>query len=101
MPYESARLVTVQAIAYTGASVSAAARFQSQTRQLRLASSSVCFYRVTDQVTAATITDTMLPANWVDIVSCSPGQTISAIRAVADGLNTVVNGTLNVTELTE
>ncbi len=101
MPYDSARLVTVQAIAYTGASVSVAARFQSQTRQLRLAASSPCFYRITDVVTAATITDTFLPANFIEAVSCSPGQLISAIRGVVDGLNTSVNGTLNVTELTE
>ncbi len=101
MPYDSARLVTVQTIAYTGNSVSVAARFTPQTRQLRLAASSPCFYRITDAATAATITDTFLPANFLDYVSCTPGQVISAIRAVIDGVNTAANGTLNVTELTE
>lgn len=101
MPYQTARLVTVQTIAYTGVSAGIAAKFQPQTRQLRLVASSVCFYKIGDGVQTATITDTMLPANWVDAVSCTPGQFISAIRGVTDGLNSVTSGTLNVTELTE
>jgi hypothetical protein len=40
-----------------------------------------------------------LPANWLEYVTVSPGQKISAIKAATNGLVTATAGTLWVTEL--
>lgn len=96
---DSARLGTTQAVAYTGTAAASSA-FGAQTRQLRIVANSACHVLVTQAGTAATTSDPMLPANWIDYITCNPGEKISAIRAASDGLVTATSGTLVVTELT-
>ena len=80
-------------------SVSAGAAFGSQTYQLRLFSDTAANYAVGDGTQTASTTSPYLPANFVEYVTCSPGQTIAAIRAVSDGGVTATNGTLCITEM--
>jgi hypothetical protein len=66
-----------------------------------LVSNSACHFRIYDGAqTAATAADPFLPANWETIVTVSPGQKISALKAATGGLVTATAGTLWVTELT-
>lgn len=98
----SSRQGVVQAVAYTSAAATITNAFGSQTYQARLSASSVCQYVVseaTSVTSATTAIGTLLPSNWVEYVTVSPGQKISVIRAATDGLVTATSGTLNVTEL--
>lgn len=74
---DSARLGTVNnvAVATTSTAVASSA-FGSQTYQIRICSTTVSFYKV-DTAPTATASDAMLPPNWVEFVTVSPGQKIS------------------------
>ena len=93
----SSRQGAVQAVTYTGTAGTASA-FGSETYQVRLVSNSACHYLIGGG--AATVSNaSFLPANWIEYVTVTPGQTLSVIQAATNGLITATAGTLNVTEL--
>ena len=73
--------------------------FGAETYWLRLVSNSACNFRIGDGAQTATAADPLLPANWETVVTVSPGQRISALKAATGGLITATAGTLWVTEL--
>lgn len=95
---QSARNSTTQVIAYD-ASVAITNAFGAQTYQLRLVANSACHYKIGDGAQTATVADPFLPANWIEYVTVSPGQRVSALKAATGGLVTATAGTLWVTEL--
>jgi hypothetical protein len=78
----------------TSATAVASTAFSSQAYQVRVATTSAsgCFYVVGDGTPTATTSGVFLPANWVDYVTITPGEKISAITATG-------TGTLNITEV--
>jgi hypothetical protein len=98
---DSGRNSTTQTIAYD-ATVAVTNAFGAQTYQIRLVSNSACHYHIyeTGGTATATAADPFLPANWIEIVTVTPGQKISAIKAATGGLVTATAGTLWITELT-
>lgn len=99
MSENSARNSTTQVVAYTSAAAASSSAFGTQTRQVRIVSSSACHYTFAASPTATT-SDAFLPANWIEVKSVTPGQKISAIRASTGGLVTATDGSLWVSELT-
>ena len=93
----SSRAGVTQAIAYD-ASAAIANAFGPETYQVRLVANSACCYRIGDGAQTATTADPFLPANAIEYVIVSPGQRISAIKAIG-GLITATAGTLWVTEM--
>jgi hypothetical protein len=96
--HPASRVGITQTIAYD-ASVVIANVFGPETYQIRLVADSACCYRIGDGAQTATTADTFLPANTIDHVIVSPGQSISAINAASNGLVTATAGTLWVTEM--
>lgn len=89
-----------QSVAYTGTSATVTNPFGPQTYQIRISSTSACYYKVVEATGgAATATDVFLPNNWVEYLAVTPGQKISAIQAPTNGLVTGTAGTLNVAEM--
>lgn len=88
------------AVASTGGASASTAAFGAQTYALRLAalgtasSTAGVRYVVGDTPTAGS-TSTLLPANWYEIVKCTPGQKVAAIG------NDGSTYTLNVVQLTD
>lgn len=97
--YDASRLSTTQTIAYDG-NVAVTNAFGAQTYQVRVVANSACHYKIGDGAQTAATSDPFLPASWVDVVSVTPGQRISAIKAASNGLVVATAGTLWVTELT-
>ena len=98
---DSSRLSTCQQVVYTGTSATCTNVFGAETFQIRVAANSACHIKVVEAAGGdAATTDPFLPANWVEYITVTPGQKISAIRAATDGLVTATSGTLSVTELT-
>ena len=95
---QSDRIGTTQTVAYTGTAAASTNAFGAQTYKVRIVANSACHYVFAASPTAAT-TDPFLPANWIETVTVTPGQKISAVRAGTDGLVTATSGTLWVTEL--
>lgn len=90
-----------QTAAYTGTSATVTNPFGAQTYLLRIVANSACHYKVVEAAGgAATVTDSFLPASWVEYLIVSPGQKISAIQAATAGLITGTAGSLFVTEMT-
>lgn len=100
MMNQSSREGVTQTVGYD-ATVPVTNAFATGTYQIRVVSNSACHYRIYDSTGTATATtaDPFLPANWVEYVTVSPGQKISAIKAATGGLVTATAGTLWVTEL--
>ena len=94
----SSRLGATQIIAFD-ASTAIASAFGSDTYQLRLVADSACCYAIGDGAQTATTNDPFLPANAIEYVIVSPGQSISAIKAASNGLVSATPGTLWVTEM--
>lgn len=99
LKHPSSRNGTTQTVAYTAASAAAGSTFGSQTHQVRLVSNSACHYSIGDGAQTATTANPFLPANTVEYVTVTPGQSIAAIEASTNGLVTATAGTLWVTEL--
>lgn len=95
----SSRAGVTQTIAFN-ASTAITNAFGSETYQLRLVADSACCYRIGNGTQTATTADPFLPANTIEYVIVSPGQSISAIMAASNGLVTATAGTLWVTEMT-
>ncbi len=98
---DSPNFGVTQTIAYD-ATVPITNAFGAQTRQIRVTGNSACHIRVYDPAGTATCTtaDPFLPANWIEYLTVTPGQKISALKAATNGLVTATAGTLWVTELT-
>ena len=94
----SSRVGTTQTIAFD-ASAAITNPFGPETFQLRLVADSACCYRIGNGAQTATTADAFLPANVIEYVIVSPGQSISAIKAASNGLVTATAGTLWVTEM--
>jgi len=94
----SSRAGTTQTIAYS-TSAAIANVFGRETYQLRLVADSACCYRIGNGTQTATVSDIFLPANVIEYVIVSPGQSISAVMAAGNGLVTATPGTLWVTEM--
>lgn len=88
---QSARLGAAQDITI-GAASAASSAFGAQTYQLRVAASSACRIRIADGTPIAAATDTYLPADRIEYLTCTPGQKIAVIQEAAAGK-------LSVTEL--
>lgn len=95
---DSSRHGATQVVAYTGTAAASTA-FSAQTRQIRVCANSACHIAFGAAPTADVTTAALLPANWVEYITVTPGQKISAIRAATDGLITATSGTLVVTEI--
>lgn len=74
----SFRLGTGQTIAPAGASAASTA-FGATTFQVRVCSTAAVNYRVDSGTPTAVATDTLLPANYVEIITVSPGQKLAAV----------------------
>jgi hypothetical protein len=104
-PKQSAsRQGAVQVIAYTGTAAPLTNPFGPETFQIRLCANSACHYLISggnaQAATAATVSNgSFLPANVIEYVIVTPGQTLSVIQAATNGLVTATAGTLSVTEL--
>ena len=97
----SSRNGTTQIISVTNTSTTASNKFGTETWQVRLCADTAVNYNITDNTVAntATTTSPFLAANFIEYVTCSPGQTIAAIRASSDGGVTATSGTLWITEM--
>ena len=96
----ASRTGITQSVAYTGTSATCTNPFGTETYQIRVASTSACYYKVVEAAGgAAAATDVFLPNNWVEYVAVTPGQKISAIQAPTNGLVTATAGTLSITEM--
>jgi hypothetical protein len=93
----SSRIGVTQIISYDGTTAITNA-FGAQTYQIKIMATTACNYHIYDSTgsaTASNTTDPALPANWVDYLTVSPGQKISALKASGG-----TAGILTVTELT-
>ena len=93
------RVLAVQAVAFASSSAQATNPFGAQTFQVRLCANAACHYRIGNGTLTATTADVFLPANSIEYVMVSPGESVAAIEAATNGLVTATAGTLNVTEL--
>jgi hypothetical protein len=84
----SSRLAAAQNISPAGSSVPSTA-FGAQTYQIRVCATAAVNYRVGDGTPTAVATDTLLPANTIEYVTCSPGQKLAAVGTA----------TVNITEI--
>lgn len=75
---DSARMGTVNNVTVATTSTSAASSaFGSQTYQVRVAASALCYYKVGVATPTAAATDALLPPNWVEYVMVAPSEKIS------------------------
>ena len=88
----SSRLGTTTVFTLSGSSQATAA-FGAETFQIRVATGGQpAFVKVGDGTPTATTSDTLMPANWVDYLTVTPGQKIAVLQAGTAG-------TLSVTEI--
>lgn len=97
---QSSRTGTTQNIVYN-ATVPVTNAFGASTYQIKIVSNANCHYHIYDSTGSATATaaDPFLPQLWVEYITVTPGQKISAIAAATDGNVTTHAGTLWITEL--
>ena len=93
------REIATQTVNVGGSSISATNPLGSKTQQIRIAANTACHVKIGDGSISATTSDPFLPANWVEYVMVTPGQTVATIQASTNGLVTATAGTLWVTEL--
>lgn len=93
----SSRLGAAQNVAISTTSAASTA-FGAQTYQIRVAcqltAGTDVHIRVGDGTPTAVTTDSLLPVNWVEYLTCTPGQKIAVIGGA------LAVGTLSVTEIT-
>lgn len=93
MKQPASRQGAVQNITTGSTSAALGTKFGSETYEIRLSATAACYYLVTEDAspTAASSTNgTYLPANVIEYVIVSPGQTLTAIQASAAGSLNVV-----------
>jgi hypothetical protein len=92
MAFDTSRLNTAQLLTTTTTSAACTA-FSSQTYKIRVFTTSTStFIRISDGTPTAVATDTLLPSNFPEYFTCTPGQKVAAI-------NSTGASTLSVTEL--
>ena len=90
---DASRLGTNTNFTLSGSSQATAA-FGAQTYQVRVATAGQpAFIKIGDGTPTAASTDPVVPANWVDYFTVTPGQKLACLQAGTAG-------TLSVTELT-
>lgn len=92
MKHHSSRQGVTQAIAVGAASAQLPTKFGTETWQIRLASTTGCYFLVTEfaaPVAASASNGSYLPPNWVDYITVTPGETLTVIEASAAGTLTV------------
>lgn len=94
----ASRQGNVQNVAFIATATAAAlpTKFGTETFEIRLAATAACFYVISEfgnPVAATAANGSFLPANVVEYVIVTPGQTLSVIEAAAAA------GTLSVTEM--
>jgi hypothetical protein len=94
IPGNASRPGVSQDITTGAASATLTNAFGPQTYQVRLSvATAACRYRIVEAAGGTAVaTDTLLPVNWVEIITVNPGQKIAAIQDAAAGK-------LNVTEM--
>jgi hypothetical protein len=90
---ESARLGAAQSFA-TSTTSAASTAFGTQTYQIRVVADVATRIRVGDGTPTAVVADMLLPANWVEYLTVTPGQKVAAILGTG-------TGNLSVTEITQ
>lgn len=86
---KSSRLGATTVFTLSGSSQASAA-FGAETFQIRIATSGQPAYiKVDDGTPTATTSDTLMPANWIDYVTVTPGQKIAVLQAGTAGLISV------------
>jgi len=85
-PYQ---LGTIQKIAVAATSAASSAAFSVDTRVLRLACNTDCYYLFGASPTASATTSHLLPAFSVEYILCPAATKIAVIRDTADGDFTV------------
>lgn len=78
------RLGTVHVFTMSGTSQASAA-FGSQTRSVRIATSTQPGYFVINSNPTAAATDNLIPAGWVEDVTVNPGEKIAVLQAGTAG----------------
>jgi hypothetical protein len=86
----SPRLGAAQNVALTSTSAASTA-FAGQTYQVLLVATAASQIRISDGTPTAVTTDTLLPANFPQVFTCTPGQKVAGVTAST--------ATLSVTEL--
>jgi hypothetical protein len=76
----SNRLGSNQVIAYDG-NVTTSTAFTGQTQQARIVASTLSHYKIVVSGSAASTSDPMIPANWVEYVNVRPGEYVAFIKA--------------------
>lgn len=86
----SSRPGTTQTITTGAASATLTNPFGNETFQVRLSTTAACHYRVVEAAGGTAVAgDALLPANWVEYITVTPGQKIAAIQDTAAGVLTV------------
>ena len=86
----SSRLGLTQSVAFTASSAAITNAFGPATYQIRIATTSSCYYQIGDGAQTASITTSpYLPSTWVEYVTVNPGQRISFIQQTAGGTATI------------
>lgn len=75
------------AVATTSTAVASSA-FGANTFQIRICASAACNYKI-DQAPTAASTDALLPPNWIEVVTVSPGQKISVFSPTIQTVSVV------------
>jgi hypothetical protein len=89
----SSRLGTTTVFTLSGMS-QASAPFGAETYQIRIATSGQpAFFQIGNGTPVATTSSPLIPGNWVDYVTVTPGQSIAVLQAGTAG-------SLSVTEIT-
>jgi hypothetical protein len=86
---KSSRLGATTVFTLSGSSQASAA-FGAETFQIRIATSGQPAYiKVDDGTPTTTTSDALMPANWIDYVTVTPGQKIAVLQAGTAGLISV------------
>ena len=88
----ASRQGVTQALAVGATSVQLTNKFGTETWQIRLASTTGCYFLITENaapVAATAANGSYLPPNWVDYIIVTPGETLTVIEASAAGTLTV------------
>lgn len=89
---DSVRIGTVNNVAVATTSTAAASNaFGAQTYQIRIAATAAASYKMGDPSSTPTAasTDALLPQNWVEYVTVTPGQKISFWSATVQTISVV------------
>ena len=90
--YNSYRLGATNNITIATTSTAlASSAFSGETYQIRVSATAVCYMKIGDPsaTPTATTSDALLPANWVDVITVTPGQKISIFSATTQTISIV------------